>query len=226
MSGMQPLTPLAAGSVALAVTGTTGRVALPGISATTSQGVRQLRQYVITNAGPQTAYIAFGTVAVVAVVATGYPLLPGTKETFSASDAYVAAITASGTASLVISAGDGQGPALGAGATSGGEIPGSTLLSAATVNISTATTTELVAATASQIIRVYRMVLVIGAADNLTFKSASTSLQGGALVFPAGGAITLDYTGDPWFTCTVSEALNLTTTTTAQVSGVVYYTKG
>lgn len=93
------------------------------------------------------------------------------------------------------------------------------------VNINTAVTTALVTATAAQVIRVYRAFFFITAADSLTFASAASALLGGALAFPGVGTITWDLTGIPWLTCGTNEALNLTTTTTAQISGFVDYIK-
>lgn len=104
--------------------------------------------------------------------------------------------------------------------------PNGALLTAVAVNIATGTTTQLVAAVAAQVVRIYRIFLVVSAADNLTFKTAAASLHGGALVYPANGGLVFDYSGEPWFVCGTNEALNLTTTTTAQVSGLVYYTQG
>lgn len=188
MSGMQPLTPLAAGSVALAVTGTTGRVALPGISASTSQGVRQLRQYVITNAGPDTAYIRFGSSTVEAVVATGYPVLPGSQQTFSATDTHVAGISST-TAALVISAGDGQGPSLGAasgGSSGGGGFPIQVAAASITSVNSDSVTAQLLAANASR-----RGLIVVNTDANalyLKYGTTATTAGGGyTAIIPANG---------------------------------------
>lgn len=188
MPSMQPMTPLQAGSVALAVTGTTGRVALPGPSATTAQGIRELRQYTITNVGAETAYIAFGTVAVTAVVATGFPVLSGTQVTFSASDAYVAGITAAGTTSLIISTGDGQGPTVGAGGGGGGS--GGFPIQVATASItsvnSAAITGQLLAANTSR-----KGLIAINTDANalyLKYGTTATTAGGGySVIIPANG---------------------------------------
>ncbi len=87
-----PFTPDSAGTVSRSVTGTTARVALfkPG----TSQQIM-----VSSPAGNAIAFIEFGDATVVAVAATGTPILPGAIYTFTVGDAVtnVAAIGTSGT---------------------------------------------------------------------------------------------------------------------------------
>lgn len=93
----------------------------------------------------------------------------------------------------------------------------------AAVNINTATTTAVIAARQGAIIRVYRLLLSAGAAQTLDIKDGTVSLTGGALTFAAGGFMCLDLDGVPWFSGTVSTALNFVTTTTGQLSGRLYY---
>lgn len=104
---------------------------------------------------------------------------------------------------------------------------GNTTLTRATVSISTATTTSIVGATASQTTRVHRIALTIaaGAAQTVTFQSASTSL--GAFDIPdTGGSIVFDFSPYWWFKTATNEAFQITTSSTAAVKGIIDYVKG
>jgi hypothetical protein len=87
-------------TVTLAVTGTTGRVQVSPSS------VRSLRVY---NAGTVAAFIQCGgDNTVVATTAAGIPIAPSSVEVLGCQGAtYVAAITASGTATLYLTPGAG-----------------------------------------------------------------------------------------------------------------------
>lgn len=88
-----PFTPDSAGTVQIAVDVTTANVAL--FKPATTQTV------MVTSApGDSIAFIEFGTSTVVAVAATGTPILPGAIYTFTVptSTTHVAAIGTSGTA--------------------------------------------------------------------------------------------------------------------------------
>lgn len=95
-----------------------------------------------------------------------------------------------------------------------------------TVNITTATTTAVVAGTASQFVRVYRIMLNIAATQTLNIiSSGGSSLTGAAMSFAANGGLVLDFDGEPWFTTLTGEGLSFITTTTGAVTGIVYYIK-
>ena len=79
------------------------------------------------------------------------------------------------------------------------------------------------AAGAGQIIRVYKLFLVVTGATSITFKDGSTALSG-AMALAANGAITLDLDGQPWFVCSPNSAFNINSSASTQVSGTVYYT--
>jgi hypothetical protein len=87
----------------LAVTASTGRVALP-VFANQSRSVR------VFNSGSVVVFIEFGTVATDAAVATSMPIGPGATEWFEIGGAvtYVAGITASGTATVYFTEGMGS----------------------------------------------------------------------------------------------------------------------
>jgi len=90
------------------------------------------------------------------------------------------------------------------------------------ININTATTTELKAASGGHTFTVLTISLTIAAENNLTWKSASTVLSGpmdfGASGEPHGWQANLWPCG---LKCATGEALNLTTSTTGQVSGFI-----
>lgn len=96
-------------------------------------------------------------------------------------------------------------------------------LTSAVVDISTATTTAIVSATASQTTRVYRMRLNVAAAQAITVKDGTTALE--VLNFVGAGFLVYDFSSRPWYKTTANTALNFTTTTTGQVNGVVEYIK-
>lgn len=85
-------------TVSLAATTVTSRVQ---ISNTTGLG-----EYRVYNAGTGIVFIKEGTVAVNAAV-TDTPLAPGAIEVLSFGSQYIAGITASGTATVYITSGDG-----------------------------------------------------------------------------------------------------------------------
>lgn len=85
----------------LAVTSSTGRVAFA-----TPRG-SQVR--IVSAVGGQACFVKFGDVTVTAAV-TDMPILPGAIEVFTIppGSTYVAAITASSTATLYFTSGDGE----------------------------------------------------------------------------------------------------------------------
>lgn len=94
-------------------------------------------------------------------------------------------------------------------------------LSAAVVNIASATDTTIVAAVSGQTTRVHRLRLNVAAAQQITVKRGSTTLE--VLNFTAAGFLIYDVSGRPWYTTASNETLVLTTSTSAQVNGVVDY---
>lgn len=94
------------------------------------------------------------------------------------------------------------------------------------VDITTATTTTVITATASQVTRVHKGILVIGGAQTVQIKSASTNLSG-VMVFPASGGF-INFNDDvlPELRTGTNEALTIVTTTTASVAGWIETIKG
>ncbi len=108
MAGDSPLT--FGATTSLSATSTTGNAALP---------TKNSNQIVVTNLGPDLAYIAFGTDNTVTATTGSYPLLPGTQiaVTINPTLLYGAAITASTTATIKFTAADGYISGVGAAST-------------------------------------------------------------------------------------------------------------
>ena len=96
-------------------------------------------------------------------------------------------------------------------------------LSEATINSSAGDNT-IVAAVASQTIRIYKMFYVVSAAANITIKSSAVSLTG-AIPYTGSASTFYDYDAHPWFTFASNSAFILTVSAAVQVSGRAYYTQ-
>lgn len=92
----------------------------------------------------------------------------------------------------------------------------------AKLNISSATTTAVIAAVSNQLIKVYKAVILCAAAQTIDVKDNTTSLTG-PMTFAVGVPLVLNLDGNPWWVASLGNALNFTTTTTGQVSGTLYY---
>jgi len=93
-------------TVNVSVSTTTARVAALDV---TGQGGAS-HEVRLTNLGSATSFVVFGDSTVEATVEAGMPILPNTTEKFtvSAAHTHVAAITASGTATLYVTSGLGR----------------------------------------------------------------------------------------------------------------------
>jgi len=89
-----------AATVTLAATATTGRVQIQ----TAAGGTQAVRVY---NAGTGAVFVACGDVTVVATVAAGLPVAPGSVEVLGCNATHIAGITGTGTATLYVTAGTG-----------------------------------------------------------------------------------------------------------------------
>ena len=94
----------------------------------------------------------------------------------------------------------------------------------ASISFSDTGDNTVVAATAGQSIRVYRIFFVASADTTVTIKNGTTALTGEITVF-AGGAFVLEYNEEPWFTTSAGSAFVLSQTGTAQISGRLEYQK-
>jgi len=90
------------------------------------------------------------------------------------------------------------------------------------ISVAAATTTTVVALVATKKIRVLAMYLVVGGANNLNWQSHTTTTNAdGVQDFAANGGIVLPFNPLGWFETTAGEALDLVTSTTAQVGGLI-----
>lgn len=96
----------------------------------------------------------------------------------------------------------------------------------ADINISTATTTEVIAAPgAGKFLAIDFIAAQTDAANDVTIKDGSTT-YGGAYNLTAGGGLTFENTiknKDGIITLTANTALNITTSAATQLSGFVRY---
>lgn len=85
-------------------------------------------------------------------------------------------------------------------------------------------TVELIAATASQTIRIYKIFVYANSANNLTFKDGSTNLMGVInLNANSGFVVDPDANGHCPYTLTAGNAFNMTCSAASQVSGRVWF---
>lgn len=93
------------------------------------------------------------------------------------------------------------------------------------INVSTATTTTLVAAVALQTINVYGMELYCNGTQSITMlDSVPTTLVPIQAIGPGG--VIRDLRFWPWFSTTKGAGLTMTTSAAVQCSGNLYYTQG
>lgn len=90
------------------------------------------------------------------------------------------------------------------------------------VNAASGFPLNLVAATSGMIVRVYRVLLVVGGATTLTFEDGSTPLGGGIVVSEPNEIIALDPSLLPWFQTAAGDALNLASSSNVQITGTVW----
>lgn len=101
--------------------------------------------------------------------------------------------------------------------------PGLAQLTPVAVNFNSSGDNTVVAAgTGAQTVKVYQLVLVVGAATNLTFKSGAGTSLSGAMPMTASGSITLDFNGEPWYATGAAAAFVINSSNAVQVSGTAY----
>src|SRR5208282_1209330 len=83
----------------------------------------------------------------------------------------------------------------------------------------------IVAAVPGKIIRLYRLLFVVGAATSITFFDGTPggSALSGPFPFSAGGSMVLDDSGDAWYITSSGNALVLNSHNAVQVSGTAWY---
>lgn len=103
-----------------------------------------------------------------------------------------------------------------------GPAPVQPTLTSAKIDISSSGDNEIVAASASLVTWVYRIFLVAAGDVTIKFRDGTTDLTG-AMTLKAGGSITLDLDGEPWFTTSTNTAFQINLSAAVQVSGRIYY---
>jgi hypothetical protein len=94
----------------------------------------------------------------------------------------------------------------------------------AKVNISSASTTTVIALVGGKKIRILAVYLVVGAANNVNWQSHATTSNGDStLNLSANSGLVLNYNPLGWFDTTSGEALDIVTSTSAQLSGRIVY---
>lgn len=89
------------------------------------------------------------------------------------------------------------------------------------VAITTATTTIIVNAVASQRTRVYRLRIDVAAAQTLTFNAVTNDV----FTFAGAGHYVLDFATRPWFITGFNTAFTVTSTTTAATTVIAEFTR-
>ncbi len=101
-------------------------------------------------------------------------------------------------------------------------IAGAAALSSAKIDLNAAGQTALIAGVNGQVIRVYRLVFSVSVDTTVKLQDGNTDLTG-FLTLKSGSGLTLDFDGEPWFTGTAGNALNINQSAGAQISGRIYY---
>ena len=81
----------------------------------------------------------------------------------------------------------------------------------------------VVSGVSGQTIRVFRLLLVVSGATDITFKDSTPTSLSGAMPIAANGGIALDFNGDPWYTTAAGKGFIITSSAATQVSGSLWY---
>ncbi len=92
----------------------------------------------------------------------------------------------------------------------------------AAINFASTGDNTLVTGVAGKIITVLRLFLVVSIATNLIFKDGTTALTR-AMSMSANGSLTFPYDATPYFFTSPGNNFILNQSTTAQISGEIYY---
>ena len=96
----------------------------------------------------------------------------------------------------------------------------------ASINISTSGDNTVITGVSGQVIKVYKLFLVVNAAVNLIFKNGASTNLTGTMNMLANGSVTLDnnHVNDPpWFVMSSGNGFVINLSSGQQVSGRVYY---
>lgn len=103
--------------------------------------------------------------------------------------------------------------------------PTTAALSSASINAAANGDNTLVAGVAAQTVRVFQLFLVTSANVNIKFKDGAGTDLTAAMSMTKGGAMVLDFNGEPWFVTSAANAFILNLSAAQQVSGRIYYTQ-
>lgn len=93
------------------------------------------------------------------------------------------------------------------------------------VAVSASGATVLVAAVAAQTVRVMRMMLTTLNPVNIEFMDGGSTVLAGPFVLQAGGSITLDDSGEPWFITSSGNAFEINLSVAGTVQVAVWYSQ-
>lgn len=105
--------------------------------------------------------------------------------------------------------------------------PTTSKLSQIAISFSGSGANTIVAASGSKTTRIFRLLLVVAGATNVTLQDTAGSpvtFTGAIPLFP-GGSITLGFEGDPHFVTASSTGFAVNSSAAVQVSGCVWYTQ-
>lgn len=104
--------------------------------------------------------------------------------------------------------------------------PATSGLTEAIIDTATSGDNTIVAGVSAQTIRVFRLFLVCDADVTVTVKDGASTALTGAIAMKAGGAIVLDFDGEPWFTTSAAEDFVIALSAAVGIRGRCYYTQG
>ncbi len=111
-------------------------------------------------------------------------------------------------------------------AASSGQLNFPNNLSQSAINISASGDSTLLAGGSGKQVRVYRMKLITAGATTLLIKDGSSTTIDGPLIFPAAGAMVLDFTNinmPPWYITSLGNDLVINNSNAVQLGGNVDY---
>lgn len=100
-------------------------------------------------------------------------------------------------------------------------------VTSAVVNASTSGDNTIVAASAGNPIKVWKIMFTNAAAVNVTYKNGASTNLSGAMIYGTAGATVLDGPeGFPLFACTVGNAFIINLSGAVGIAGTVWYSLG
>jgi hypothetical protein len=83
----------------------------------------------------------------------------------------------------------------------------------------------VVAAVASQTVRIYRLLLVVSSPTNVEFLDGGSTVLAGPFPLQTNGTIVLDDSGEPWFITSAGNAFEVNLSVSVTVCCTVWYTQ-